>query len=55
MHEAQLGEEAAKIKLVEVEKNLVQRETESKSLKSEIDTFTTAAKAAEAREREARD
>ncbi|CEF97461.1 IQ motif, EF-hand binding site [Ostreococcus tauri] len=55
MHEAQRGEEAAKIKLVEVEKNLVQRETESKSLKSEIDAFTTAAKAAEAREREARD
>ena len=55
MHDAQRGEEAAKVKLVEVEKNLVQRETEAKSLKQELEAFTSAAKAAETREREARE
>lgn len=55
MHAALRGEESTKASIVAMEKTLVERDTEMKSMRMEITAFSAAAKSADERERLARD
>lgn len=55
MHAALRGEESTKASIVAMEKTLVERDAEMKSMRMEITAFSAAAKSADERERLARD